>query len=127
MIFGSNSMNVQFYNLTEDQISKLRNLEDQNQAECMLKITKKSFIGVEHVSLIIETAGLLFSLLELIHEWKGSGKAEIVAPDNGIGANQLKISITTQNGLEFRAEFKNISDTALKEVTHAFTEVFKHE
>lgn len=100
------SINIQFYNLSEGELQNLRELEEQSPAEVMLFVTKKAFDGLEYATLIVETAGIFLAVIELIKNWR---EAEKIKKEKKAGENVIiRIPAADGNMIEIRLE--NVDD-----------------
>lgn len=116
MVLESNSVNVKFYNISEDKILELKALEDKNPTELTLVIVKNSFSGNEIISLIIETVSAFVGILGLIHSWKGSNDIKIEKEDKDVAAKKVKVTIASIPDGEIRIELEDVSESAYKEL-----------
>ena len=113
-------MTIEFYNLNEKELRDLRELEDKSPNEVMLKITKKAFDGYEMAQMLIDTVGIIVSIIGMIVQWKESRSCD----DNGNAAKSVRIVVNHPDGKKYSIELENASQESLNA---AFTIMNKEE
>ncbi len=104
------SVNIKFFDIEEEELSYLREIEEQFPNDIMLVVTKNAFDGLEYASLIVDALGLLITIFEKIQEWqeKKPRKVDITRESNDGTIRKCESSELTEK------EINDILDEAFK-------------